>query len=204
MSLPSSLRAPAEMSDAEFRMLTELLRRHCGLHFGPESRYLFEKRVLRRVRELDLTSFAAYHYLLRSGAQGDQELARLVDELTINETYFFRERAQLAALVNEIVPELRAERGGRPLGIWSAGCASGEEPYSVVMLAQEAGLVPGGWTCASTPGRLAPHAAPRPRGGVRDAPSMRPRRRCASAGSGPKRGGGGSPTRSSGTSTSCT
>jgi chemotaxis protein methyltransferase CheR len=143
MSLPNSPRAPAEMSDAEFRMLTELLRRHCGLHFGPESRYLFEKRVLRRVRELDLTSFAAYHYLLRSGAQGDQELARLVDELTINETYFFRERAQLAALVNEIVPELRAERGGRPLGIWSAGCASGEEPYSVVMLAQEAGLVPG-------------------------------------------------------------
>jgi chemotaxis protein methyltransferase CheR len=143
MSVPTAPRAPAAMSDAEFRMLAELLRRHCGLHFGPESRYLFEKRVLRRVRELDLGSFAAYHYQLRSGAQGDQELARLVDELTINETYFFRERAQLAALIGEIVPELRAERGGRPLGIWSAGCSSGEEPYSVVMLALEAGLVPG-------------------------------------------------------------
>jgi chemotaxis protein methyltransferase CheR len=129
-------------SDAEFRMLTELLRGHCGLHFGPESRTLFERRVQRRVRELELTSIAAYHLLLR-GAQGDLELARLVDELTINETYFLRERGQLRALVDEILPELRGRHAGRPLAIWSAGCASGEEPYSVVLLAQEAGLVPG-------------------------------------------------------------
>jgi len=131
------------MGDAEFRMFTALLRRHCGLHFGAESRYLFERRVLRRVRELELTSYAAYHLLLRAGSGREQELARLVDELTINETYFFRERAQLVALVTEILPELRAQRGGRPVSIWSAGCASGEEPYSVVMLAREAGFVPG-------------------------------------------------------------
>jgi len=132
----------AAASDAEFRMLTDLLRRHCGLHFGPESRTLFERRVQRRVRELELTSIAAYHLLLR-GAQGDRELARLVDELTINETYFLRERGQLRALVEEILPELRGRHVGRPLAIWSAGCSSGEEPYSVVLLAQEAGLVPG-------------------------------------------------------------
>ena len=131
------------MGDAEFRMLTDLLRRHCGLHFGVDSRYVFEKRVLRRVRELELTSFAAYHLLLRTGSGRDQELARLIDELTINETYFFRERAQLGALVSELLPELRAQRGGRPVGIWSAGCSSGEEPYSVVILAREAGFVPG-------------------------------------------------------------
>jgi chemotaxis protein methyltransferase CheR len=131
------------MDDAEFRMLSELLRAHCGLHFGVDSRYVFEKRVLRRVRELELTSFAAYHLLLRTGSGREQELARLVDELTINETYFFRERGQLGALVAEILPELRAQRGGRPVGIWSAGCSSGEEPYSAVILAREAGFVPG-------------------------------------------------------------
>jgi chemotaxis protein methyltransferase CheR len=131
------------MGDAEFRMLAALLRQHCGLHFGSDSRYVFEKRVLRRVRELELTSFAAYHLLLRSGSGREQELARLVDELTINETYFFRERAQLGALVAEILPELCAQRSGRPVLIWSAGCSSGEEPYSVVMLAREAGFVPG-------------------------------------------------------------
>jgi len=131
------------MSDTEFRMLSELLRGHCGLHFDAQTRYVFERRVMRRVRELELTSFAAYHLLLRSGSQGGQELARLVDELTINETYFFRERAQLTALASEIVPQLRVARDGRPVNVWSAGCSSGEEPYSVVMLAREAGLVPG-------------------------------------------------------------
>ena len=131
------------MSDAEFRMLSDLLREHCGLHFDAETRYVFEKRVLRRVRELELTSFAAYHLLLRNGPHASQELARLIDELTINETYFLRERAQLLALVSEIVPELRGARDRRPVNVWSAGCSSGEEPYSVVMLAREEGLVPG-------------------------------------------------------------
>jgi chemotaxis protein methyltransferase CheR len=135
-----------QMTDAEFRMLSELLRQHCGLHFGPESRFLLEKRVARRLRELELTSFAAYHYLVRNGSSDDSEFPRLIDELTTNETYFFRERGQLRALMSEIVPELRLQRAGRsgaPISIWSAGCSSGEEPYSIVTLALEAGLVPG-------------------------------------------------------------
>jgi len=133
------------MTDREFRMFAELLRRHCGLHFGPETRVLLEKRVARRVNELELDSFAAYHYLMRSSSPGDGELARLIDELTTNETYFFRERSQLSALIEEIVPERlleRRSRGGGPVTIWSAGCSSGEEPYSVMMLALEAGLAP--------------------------------------------------------------
>ena len=132
------------MTDAEFRMLAELLRRHCGLRFGPESRFVFERRVARRMRELEVSSPAAYHYLVRTPGRG--ELARLVDELAVNETYFFRERNQLRTLFDEIVPELRLQRGARsraPITLWSAGCSSGEEAYSVVMLALEAGLVPG-------------------------------------------------------------
>ena len=131
------------MGDLEFRMLSELVRGHSGLHFDADTRTLFEKRVMRRVRDLELTSVTAYHLHLRSRAQGAAELARLVDELTINETYFFRERAQLTALVREIVPQLCAANEGRPVKVWSAGCSSGEEPYSVVMLAREAGLAPG-------------------------------------------------------------
>ena len=141
---PTAPPQAAAMSDTEFRMLSDLLRHHCGLHFGADTRFVFEKRVLRRVRELELTSFAAYHLLLRNGASRDQELARLVDELTINETYFLRERSQLTALVAEVLPELRMQqRSDRPLSVWSAGCSSGEEPYSIVILALEAGLVPG-------------------------------------------------------------
>jgi len=134
------------MTDAEFRMMSELLRRHCGLHFGPESRFLLEKRVARRLRDLELSSFAAYHYLLRNASSGGGEFPRLIDELTTNETYFLRERGQLRALISEILPELRlqrAARSGTPVSIWSAGCSSGEEPYTIVVLALEAGLVPG-------------------------------------------------------------
>ncbi|MEB2345600.1 MAG: protein-glutamate O-methyltransferase CheR [Deltaproteobacteria bacterium] len=134
------------MSDAEFRMLTELFRSHCGLHFGSESRYLLERRLGRRLLELGLRSFTSYHYTLRSDTSGEGELAWAIDHLTTNETYFLRERQQLEALVQEILPSLQARRGGREGGavsIWCAGCSSGEEPYSIVMLAAEAGLEPG-------------------------------------------------------------
>jgi chemotaxis protein methyltransferase CheR len=134
------------LTDAEFRMYCELFRRHCGLHFGPDSRFLLEKRLARRVAELGIGSFAAYHFLLESDASGDKELSHIVDELTTNETYFFRERNQLRALVEEILPERLARADGQPpvpVSIWSAGCSSGEEPYSVVMLALEAGYEPG-------------------------------------------------------------
>ncbi len=135
---PNGLR----FTDAEFRMFRELLRSHCGLHFADDLRYLLEKRVARRLESLGLHSFASYHYLLRRGGQSDDELARLVDDVTTNETYFMRERDQLRALIEEIVPELLEGSGG-PVNVWSAGCSSGEEPYSVVMLALEAGLEPG-------------------------------------------------------------
>ncbi len=135
-----------ELSDAEFRMFCELMEKHCGLYFGPENRFLVDRRLARRLRELGIGSFAAYHLLLRRDSAGDQELARLVDELTTNETYFFRERRQLRTLFEEIIPQLQAERSGYgrgPLSVWSAGCSSGEEPYTLVMMAIEAGLEPG-------------------------------------------------------------
>ncbi len=131
------------LTDAEFRMLADLLRRHCGLHFGADSRCLLEGRVARRMRELDLSSFSAYHYLIRKEGPGQGEFARLVDEVVTNETYFLRERGQLRALLGEILPELRRERPSAPVPIWCAGCSSGEEPYSIVMLGLEAGFEPG-------------------------------------------------------------
>ena len=97
-------RQPPEMTEAEFRMLAEMVRKHSGLHFGPETRFLLEKRVARRMRDLELTRFSAYHYLLRSGGRADGELPQLIDELTTNETYFFRESGQLHGLVNELIP----------------------------------------------------------------------------------------------------
>ncbi len=136
-----------EMSDSEYRMFCELLRDRCGLFFDKDMRFLVEKRLARRLAKLELGSFAAYRYYLRNGHEGDEEFAGVVDDLTTNETYFFRERRQLNALVSEIIPEQlsRKRHGGfrGPVNIWSAGCSSGEEPLSIVMLALEANLRPG-------------------------------------------------------------
>ena len=131
------------LTDSEFRMFCDLFRGYCGLHFEEDSRFLLEKRLARRIREVDAGSFAAYHYMLRRDTAGDQELSNIIDDLTTNETYFFRERNQLRALFEEILPQLRLRReseGGSVISVWSAGCSSGEEPYSLAMLAMEAGI----------------------------------------------------------------
>jgi chemotaxis protein methyltransferase CheR len=140
------LHSELKLTDAEFRMFSDLLRKRCGLHFGPDARFLLEKRLARRLRALEVNSFAAYHYRIRNAQPHDEEFAHLIDELTTNETYFFRERNQLRALIGEIFTELRVERRGKgrgPIRVWSAGCSSGEEPYSIVILAMEAGMTPG-------------------------------------------------------------
>jgi chemotaxis protein methyltransferase CheR len=127
-------------------MFADLIREHSGLDFDESSRFLLERRLSRRVRELELGSFAAYHYRIRNSSNGFDEFPNLLDELTTNETYFFREYSQLRALIDEIFEELqldREKRGGRPINVWSAGCSSGEEPYSIAMLSREAGLKPG-------------------------------------------------------------
>jgi len=134
------------LTDAEFRMFAQLIREHAGLDFDEASRFLLERRLSRRIRELELGSIAAYHYRIRNGNNGLDELPNLIDELTTNETFFFREYSQLRALIDEIFEELqldRERRGGRPINVWSAGCSSGEEPYSIAILAREAGLKPG-------------------------------------------------------------
>ena len=134
-----------KLTDAEFRLFTDFLRRRCGLHFSDETRFLVEKRLARRIHEADFGSFASYFYQLRNGPNAEAEFSEIVDILTTNETYFFRERSQLSALVEEIIPEMLSHqlKSRRPISIWSAGCSSGEEPFSVAIMGLEAGLVPG-------------------------------------------------------------
>ena len=144
LEAPETPGTPDKMTDAEFRMFCELLRDHCGLHFDEDVRFMVEKRLARRLEPLGIGSFAAYHYLLRSGDSMDGEWSEVVDLLTTNETYFFREHNQLRALIHEIIPEVLMRRRGidkdAPVRIWSAGCSSGEEPYTIVMMAMEAGI----------------------------------------------------------------
>ena len=125
------------MSMDEFRLLRDFVYQHCGLNFTEDSKYLLEKRLARRLETHNLQSFKDYYYFLRYKPEKDQELSAVVDLLTTNETYFFREEYQLKTFAEEILPEIRKRKeaeGNRSLRIWSAGCSSGEEPYTLAML----------------------------------------------------------------------
>ncbi len=128
------------MNDEEFRLLRDFVYQHCGLHFNEDSRYLLEKRLNKRLAHHQLKSFKDYYYLLRYNPNKEQELNEVVDALTTNETYFFREEFQLKTFTQEILPEIRKRKesqGDRRLRIWSAGCSTGEEPYTIAMLMLE-------------------------------------------------------------------
>jgi chemotaxis protein methyltransferase CheR len=128
------------MNDEEFRLIRDLIYGHCGLFFDNDSKFLLEKRLGKRVSLHRLPSYKEYYHFLRYNRGKDQELSEIMELLTTNETYFFRESFQLKAFAEEIIPEIRAEkekRGDRSIRIWSAGCSSGEEPYTIAMLLLE-------------------------------------------------------------------
>ena len=126
-----------KMTADEFRLLRDFVYQHCGLNFTEDSKYLLEKRLGKRLQTHNLKTFKDYYYFLRYNPNKDQELTEVVDQLTTNETYFFREDFQLKTFVEDILPEIRKRKeieGKKTLRIWSAGCSSGEEPYTIAML----------------------------------------------------------------------
>lgn len=134
------------MTDEEFRLIRDLIYNHSGLFFDNDSKYLLEKRLGKRVPLHHLAGYKDYYHFLRYNRDKDQELSDIMDLLTTNETYFFREAFQLKAFTDEIIPEILAEKekkGDRSLRIWSAGCSSGEEPYTIAMLLLEMGRCKG-------------------------------------------------------------
>jgi chemotaxis protein methyltransferase CheR len=123
-----------------FRLIRDIIKDYCGLYFDDASRYLLEKRLSRRVRNHHLNDFRDYYRFIRYDKRAEEELTAIMDVLTVNETYFFREQNQLNAFSEEILEELKTvNRDRKTLRIWSAGCSTGEEPYTIAMLINERG-----------------------------------------------------------------
>lgn len=124
-----------------FRLLRDLIKDYCGIYFDDDMRYLLEKRLSRRLKHHHFNKFRDYFRYLLYDKNRDEELISIVDILTVNETYFFREQNQLKTFSEEILPEMRdTNKDKRKLRIWSAGCSTGEEPYTIAMLILEMGL----------------------------------------------------------------
>lgn len=128
------------MSLEEFRLLRDAIHDYCGIDFHDHARYLLQRRLLPRLEALSLSSFAAYHRYVLFDHDRRAELERIVELVTTNETYFFREPNGLDAFQNEILPDVFRRKKSRRLHIWSAGSSTGEEAYTVAILIVESGL----------------------------------------------------------------
>ena len=134
-----SLNHHIELPDDVFRLLRDQIYRRSGIWFSDASKYLLQKRLSPRAKELNFDSFQKYFYFLQYDPRADAEFDQIFDLVTTNETYFFREPAQLQAFIEEIIPDVLSRKTVKKVRVWSAGCSSGEEPYSIAILLQEAG-----------------------------------------------------------------
>lgn len=128
----------------EYRLLRDLVSERLGIWFGPESRSSLERRLRERLGVRGLTSFGDYYQLLKYSPLGAEEWDEAADILTTHETYFFREDYQLRAFQHELLPAL-ASGARRRIQVWSAGCSTGEEAYTIAMLVLESKLFDAGW-----------------------------------------------------------
>ena len=127
------------ISNKDFEQLRDFIYNICGMYFHTTKIYFLESRLTRRMEATGTKTFQDYYLLLRS-TRGSEELKFLMDEITTNETFFFRNVPQLAALENKLLPEIVAiknKMGFRKLRIWSAASSSGEEAYTMAMILLE-------------------------------------------------------------------
>jgi chemotaxis protein methyltransferase CheR len=122
------------ITDREFHRFRRLIHDHAGIALAPSKRYLVQARLARRLRELGLPTFADYHALLVRDATG-VELTRFINAMTTNKTDFFREAHHFTYLREKWLPSRGACRraSDRVLRFWSAGCSTGEEPYTLAL-----------------------------------------------------------------------
>lgn len=130
----------AAMTDREFARFSEFIYDTCGIKMPPVKKTMLEARLQKRLRKLGISSFKDYSEYLFSCTGAETELVHLIDVVTTNKTDFFREPAHFDYLVSQALPELMERTGAglrKPLSIWSAGCSSGEEPYTLAMVLSE-------------------------------------------------------------------
>ncbi len=124
----------------QFHVVRDEIYKRLGLYFEDAKLLFIQKRVERRIKTLNLERFEDYSFLLRYCDADGKEMQALANLVTTNETYMFREFEQLQAFADFCLPEVlnaKDKRGDRTLRIWSAGCSSGEEPYTLAIILRE-------------------------------------------------------------------
>lgn len=132
-----ALQPLADMSAAEFHDWQALLEERTGLVINEQRRAFLQTNLSVRMRELGVADYASYYRQVTAGPRGAVEWSTLLDRLTVQETRFFRHRPSFDVLETYLRERLEREGAGRPWSLWSVGCSSGEEPYSLAICAAE-------------------------------------------------------------------
>ena len=125
------------MSDRDFNRFRELIYRECGINLVPAKKIMLTSRLKKRLRALGLASFGEYYEYVSAGKGGTAEQVHMLDAVSTNKTDFFREAKHFDYLKREALPEMVRSgmwRPGQRLNAWSAGCSTGEEPYTLAMV----------------------------------------------------------------------
>jgi len=136
------------ITEKEFHLFKDIIYRHTGIQMTEKKRNLIVARLSKRLRALNLQSFSQYYEYLNTSPDASEEFNNLINRITTNKTDFFREKHHFDFLANEIFPAYidAAKHGAdRRIRIWSAGCSSGEEPYSLAMIMADSFKDERGW-----------------------------------------------------------
>lgn len=126
-----------QLSSRDFAQLTAFVYSETGIRLGTEKRTMLEGRLRKRLRELEIDTYRHYcDYLFGPQGQRDEKVL-FIDVVTTNKTDFFREPKHFDFLTRQGLEEMAVRAGGQPLLLWSAGCSSGEEPYTLAMVLSE-------------------------------------------------------------------
>ncbi len=137
-----------EMSMEEFRMIRDYIHEKSGIYFAENKMYVIQNRLARRLAELDIKTVRDYFYHVKYDTTR-KEFNHLIDLITTNETSFFRNEPQLTSFAQEVLPLIIEQKtktpGRKSLRLWSAGCSTGEEPYTLAMLILDTLPSTAGW-----------------------------------------------------------
>ncbi len=129
--------SPPELSDSQFQHLSEFIHTNVGIKMPAEKRLMVQSRLANRLKVLGMNNFDDYlKFTFSNTAQGSEEIALMINAITTNLTVFFRENSHFEYLSNVVLPEL-AQQNLKKVELWSAGCSSGQEPYTLSIVMQE-------------------------------------------------------------------
>jgi chemotaxis protein methyltransferase CheR len=140
---------PASITDRMFTLYQTLIRQEAGIYLAPTKKSLVVGRLGRRLRELGLSSFEEYYKLVTEGGNAEEKI-RMLDHICTNETSFFRDHHPFDFIKQSVLPTLECQANNgersREIRLWSCGCSTGEEPYSLAMLLLDHFPPSSGWT----------------------------------------------------------